>query len=312
MLLFFSPIIIILLIAFSLFIIILIISSFELKSYKISEFHIKNTKNDKKLKLVFLSDFHNKCYKNDNEKLICDIVDTNPDYIMLGGDFIVYSMFERFFDKIEVENAIKFISKLGKKISENREKENYNLKRIFFSFGNHELRFRKVDKDSKLWKEYNSFIKVLKNSDIEILDNELVSLDDYITISGLSLYDGYYANVFSSKKYFPHIERYELDKYFKNIDKNKFNIIMFHKPDYAEDLVEYGFDLVLSGHNHGGLVNFPFIGAIFSPEFRLFPKYNKGIYDVNGRKVIVTSGIGEHMVKIRVNNRPEICVINIE
>lgn len=312
MLLFFSPIIIIFLTLISLFIIILIISCFELKTYKINEFYVKNNKNSEKFKIVYISDFHNKLYKNDNDDLVCDILNTNPDYIFLGGDFIIYSIFEGIFDKIEIDNAIKFIYKLKQKIDKKRSDHNYNLKRIFFSYGNHELRFNKVKNKPELLEKYNKFIEAMKECDIEILDNETLSLNDGATISSLSLYDGYYANIFLKKKYFKHISKDLLQQIFNNLDDKKYNIVMFHKPDYADDLLNFGFDFVLSGHNHGGLINFPIIGAIFSPEFRPFPKYNKGLYEVSGKNVLVSSGIGEHFLKIRVNNMPEICVVNIE
>ena len=86
----------------------------------------------------------------------------------------------------------------------------------------------------------------------------------------------------------------------------------FHKPDYAEDLIDYGYDLVLSGHYHGGLINIPFIGAVISPDFKLFPKYSIGNYKYKDSNVIVSAGLGEHFLKIRVNNTPEIVVINID
>lgn len=287
-------------------VIILLVSKIERNNYKINNFYISTDKINKNYKLVFICDFHNKLYKNNNSNLIDDIIKLNADYIILGGDFIVFSNFFNKKGKIEIDNGKEFISNLCKKTFENSKNNNYNLKRIFFSFGNHELRL----KHKNFIKEFNDFKEFLLYNDIIILDNETYEIDENATISGLSLYDGYYNKKFSKKKNFQHINNCILDKHF-NISNNKFNIISFHKPDYIEDLCEYGFDLILSGHNHGGLINFPIIGSIFSPDFALFPKYNKGIYKYLNKYAIVSSGLGEHFIKIRINNRPEICVINI-
>ena len=77
----------------------------ECKHYKISTFNVKNIKNNKKLRLIFISDFHNKYYKNNYDNIINDILDTKPDYIILGGDFIVFSKFQSLNNKIGINNT---------------------------------------------------------------------------------------------------------------------------------------------------------------------------------------------------------------
>ncbi|MBP3200809.1 MAG: metallophosphoesterase [Lachnospiraceae bacterium] len=293
---------------FTLIIIIFIISNYECKRYKISTFNVKNIKNSKKLRLIFISDFHNKYYKNNYDNIINDILNTKPDYIILGGDFIDFSKFQSLNNKIGISNTYSFIKELIEKIDNNK---NYNLKGIFFSFGNHELRLKSRIDNVDLVNEYSNFIEFIKNNNIKLLDNNIYKLDEGINLSGLSLFDGYYRNVFSRKTKYTHIENKVLNNYFKNIDKNDYNIIAFHKPDYATDLIDYGFDLVLSGHYHGGLINFPIIGPVFSPDFKPFPKYSIGKYEYRDGNIIVSAGLGEHFLKIRVNNIPEIVEINI-
>ena len=310
--LFNSPIFIILIIIFSILILIYIRSKFECRHYKIKDFHIKNSKNDSKLKLVFLSDFHNKHFKKYNKRLIEDIINIKPDYIILGGDFIDFTSLLAHTNQIKDNNTINFIIKLAEKVKEINKDKNYNIKRIFFSFGNHELRLKKYAKNDKLINAYNDFINVLKENDVYLLDNVSYKLCDGINISGLSLFDGYYNNVFRVKENFEHIDKDILTKYFGEINKKDYNIMLFHKPDYCEDLINYGYDLVLSGHNHGGLLVFPKIGSLLSSDLKLFPKYSYGQYDIDGKNVIVSSGIGEHFLRLRLNNYPEFCVINIE
>ncbi|MBR4314699.1 MAG: metallophosphoesterase [Lachnospiraceae bacterium] len=306
-----NKILLIFLIIIALYIIIYIISKIECKLYKINTFDVKNIKNNQKIKLVFISDFHNKKFKNDYSEFIDSIVSINPDFIVFGGDFVDFSTVQSKRCIVKYKNTLKFFDKLSKKCYEIMSTKNYNLKGIYFGFGNHELRLKNRIDNNKLIGIYNEFIDCLHKNDIKILEDGTLKLIDGITISGLNLYDGYYKNLFEKNPIHDHIDRSILDKHFSNLNKNDFNIIMFHKPDYCEDLINFGFDLVLSGHNHGGLINFPVIGPIFSPDLKLFPKYNVGLYGYKNGNVIVSKGIGEHFIKIRVNNLPEICVINI-
>ena len=295
-------------IGFSLLIIIFIISKIECNSYKLSTFDIKNNKNSSKLKIIFISDYHNKVYSDKLEKLLYDIKDLKPDYIILGGDFINFSKFQSLQNKLGIENTYIFISRL---IDICRDKADGSLKGIYFSFGNHELRLKNRFDRAGFKDEYNKFITFLTDNNILLLDDNSYDIDSNVSLYGLSLYEGYYNKLFTKKTTYKHIDNKILNEYFKKFDDSKFNIISFHKPDYAEDLIDFGFDLVLSGHYHGGLINFPILGPIISPDLKFFPKYSKGNYIYKMKNIIVSSGLGEHFVKIRVNNRPEAVVINI-
>ena len=306
-----NNLIIILLIIFALYIIIYIISKIECKLCKINTFYVKNDKNSDKLKLVFISDFHNKKFKNNNDDLILKIKNLKPDYVILGGDFVDFSTFQSKINNVKYIHTFDFINKLAKELNNNSNSENYNFKGIFFGFGNHELRLKKRADSDYLINIYNELINILNINNIKILENNTYKLTNNITLSGLNLFEGYYNNFFEKKNMHEHISNDLLEKSFSNINTSNFNIMLFHKPDYCEDFINYGFDLVLSGHNHGGLINFPFIGPLFSPDLKLFPKYNCGKYNYKDKTIIVSSGIGEHFIKIRVNNLPEICVINI-
>lgn len=257
------------------------------------------------MKIVFLSDFHDKNDKNYNKKLIGDIININPDYILLGGDFLDFSVIQNLKNTVNYKNTFKFLDELSSKA-----KENKNIKGIYFGFGNHELRLKNRTDKMELVAIYNELVEKLKKDNIMLLDNNTLDLSNGIKVSGLSLFKGYYGKFFKKKE--KHISKEVLDKYFKDIANDSFNIMLFHKPDCSEDLIDYGYDLVLSGHNHGGLINLPLLGSVISPDLRLFPKYSRGMYQYNSKNILVSPGIGEHFIKIRVNNRPEICVINIK
>lgn len=291
---------IILIIIFSLIIIITIISIIECSSYKKTYYKINSLKKIDKTRIIYISDFHDKKYKNE-DSIISYINNVNPNYIVLGGDFVEYSTISRLYKSASFDNALLFIKKLMQKLQNSHLDTNSNFKGIFFSYGNHEHRLSKYDNES-----FESFTKKLIELGVNILDNDIY-LSDNISITGISLHDGYYGKFNLNK----HIEYTKIQDLIKRLDKDKFNICLFHKPDYAEDFIDYGYDLVVSGHNHGGLIRFPFIGSVFSPDLKLLPKYDYGYIMYKSGHIIISSGFGEHFLKIRVNNKPEIVIIDI-
>ncbi|MDD5098673.1 MAG: metallophosphoesterase, partial [Candidatus Pacebacteria bacterium] len=90
-----------------------------------------------------------------------------------------------------------------------------------------------------------------------------------------------------------------------------FSLALVHNP---MDIVEKDttFDLILSGHTHGGQVRFPFVGAIFIPGQGLFAKYDKGLFQINEKtKLYIDSGLGNTFLPIRFLNRSQVSLIRI-
>lgn len=92
-------------------------------------------------------------------------------------------------------------------------------------------------------------------------------------------------------------------------------VLLVHRPKYWEK--SYPSDtalaphLILSGHVHGGQIQIPFIGGLFSPDTGFFPKYSSGMYrttQVKG-KLIVSRGLASATRPVRINNRPHMPVI---
>ena len=90
-----------------------------------------------------------------------------------------------------------------------------------------------------------------------------------------------------------------------------YKILLSHRPEKFEDYVEGNFNLVLSGHTHGGQVRLPFIGAVVAPTQRFFPKYVSGLYSENNTNMIVSDGLGTSVVPLRLNNPPEIVIVEL-
>lgn len=87
-------------------------------------------------------------------------------------------------------------------------------------------------------------------------------------------------------------------------------ILLSHQPDIFPDLPQ-GINLTIAGHLHGGQVAIPFIGPIIAPS-RYGVKYASGYFEEDGKKMIVTKGLGTSCLPIRFNCPPEIVVIEFE
>ena len=92
---------------------------------------------------------------------------------------------------------------------------------------------------------------------------------------------------------------------FLDIEKNYLNILLAHHPEQLGVYSKYNFDLVFSGHAHGGQGRFFGVGLI-APDQGLFPKYTSGIYEENGTKLVVSRGIGNSIAPVRVFDRPHL------
>lgn len=87
-------------------------------------------------------------------------------------------------------------------------------------------------------------------------------------------------------------------------------IFLTHTPDMFPEL-EQNVNLTLAGHTHGGQIRIPLIGPIFTAS-KYGDKYAKGLIEKDGRKLIVSTGLGTSILPLRFNCRPEIVVIDFE
>ena len=92
---------------------------------------------------------------------------------------------------------------------------------------------------------------------------------------------------------------------------NSYTILLSHRPELFENYVINGIDLILSGHTHGGQFRLPFVGGLIAPNQGLFPKYDAGLYIDGSTHMVVSRGIGNSIIPIRFNNRPEIVLVEL-
>jgi len=93
-----------------------------------------------------------------------------------------------------------------------------------------------------------------------------------------------------------------------------FAVMLLHRADMYPEIKDAGADLILSGHLHGGVVRFPFLGGVAGHNNdRWFPEYDYGFFDDgDGADMIVSGGCDKNPEKRRLFNPPEIVLITLE
>lgn len=94
--------------------------------------------------------------------------------------------------------------------------------------------------------------------------------------------------------------------------ETNYTILLSHRPELFETYVNAGIDLVLSGHAHGGQFRLPFIGGLIAPNQGLFPRYDAGLYTEGHTGMVVSRGLGNSILPLRFNNRPEIVLVELQ
>ena len=231
-------------------------------------------------KITQISDFHNTKSQKLTNDLVKEIKNSKPDIIVLTGDLIDSY-------KLNINIAISFVKKIN------------NIAPIYYVTGNHEARIE----------SYEELKDKLEENKVIILDGKLeIIKKDNGEINLIGIDDpSFNFNTYRDDSTIIQDSLVPIQ-----YDKNKFNILLSHRPELIETYAKNNFDLVLSGHAHGGQIRIPFIGGLIAPNQGLFPNYTSGIYEMDKTKMIVSRGIGNSILPFRVNNRPELVVIELK
>ncbi len=224
--------------------------------------------------IVQLSDLHNARFGKEQNKLLSRIRAASPDVIVVTGDLI---------DKRRagMKNALRCMERAVR------------IAPVWYVTGNHEAKS----------KEYPALRTALEALGVGILCDRCTTLrrgDAYITLAGLSDVR-FFTN---DKTMFPENVYNRLKALLP--EDAAFTVLLAHRPELFSAYRAAGADLTLCGHAHGGQFRLPLVGGVVAPEQGLFPKYTKGIYEEAGKVMIVSRGLGNSSVPIRLNNPPEV------
>lgn len=253
--------------------------AFKIEPYRIISKHLYiNEETSDFIKIVQFSDTHIKedfTYKN-LDKVVNYINKQKPDVVVFTGD--LYDNYAQYHDD---ENIIKELQKIS---------ATYDKIAVW---GNRDYGGGAVRQYENIMEQ--SGFTVLKNG------NWYVSTDSAKQILFTGLDDSILGNV-----YMPDSTK---------IYNSDYNILITHEPDTVDSFQQYPYDLVLSGHSHGGQVNIPFIPAInqkATSATSLAVNYVGGMYRLNSKtKMYVNTGIGTTHISVRFGVTPEISVFHI-
>lgn len=254
-------------------------TALELNTYTISSSKLPRSFDG--YRIAHVSDLHNAEMGKDNEKLLTMLRDADPDMIAITGDIIDSR-------NTDIEVALQFVQEAVK------------IAPCYYVTGNHEARVN----------EYGELKAGMEAAGVTVLEDtqaEISIEDESIILIGVN--DPSYQTdyLFGDSETVMSTKLEEL-----HIGDDGFTILLSHRPELFDTYVDQDIDLVLSGHAHGGQFRLPFIGALVAPNQGLFPEYDAGIYTDGSTNMIVSRGIGNSILPFRINNRPEVILIELQ
>lgn len=264
----------------------------ERRAFKMTHYILETEKikhGGKEIKIVFLSDLHNQVYGKKNDILLDSIKKEKPDLILIGGDMLIGK------EHRLPKPALDFVRQLPQ------------IAPVYYGIGNHEQRIK--EDTLKYGTVFQRYKKALLCAGVHFMENESAEIEmkgETIRVTGLELAMETYEKF---RKYPLTVE--EVEQQAGTAKEIYFQILLAHNPAYFQTYKEWGADLVLSGHLHGGIVRIPGGRGVITPQAFLFPKYSGEMTQEEGKTIIVSKGLGTHTVNLRLFNPPEVVVVHL-
>ena len=233
-------------------------------------------------RIAQISDLHNAEFGEGNSHLLNNLSESKPDMIAITGDLV-----DAQYTNIDV--ALSFAEKA------------VQIAPVYYVTGNHEASLS----------QYSELKTGLEAAGVIVLEDNAIQLEHnggIVTLMGLS--DPNFtikSNIFDEV---PAMISTKLNDLME--DKVGYTILLSHRPELFDTYVSCGVDLVLSGHAHGGQFRLPLIGGLVAPNQGFFPKYDAGLYTDGGTNMVVSRGLGNSIIPLRFNNRPEIVLVELK
>lgn len=228
-------------------------------------------------KIAEIADLHNHKW---GDSLVNKIKEEKPDIIVITGDFVDSS-------HTDFDISMEFIEKVK------------SIAPIYYVTGNHEA-----------WIDnYSELEKKLYEADVHMMDDTSVLIEkDNSKINLIGIQDPDFIETDTFEGVQESIVKTKLQSL---LDENYYNVVLCHRPELFKGYVDTGADLVLTGHAHGGQVRIPFAGGLVAPNQGFFPEYTEGVYHEKGTDMVVSRGLGNSVIPVRINNMPELVIITL-
>lgn len=241
----------------------------------VQKYMIRSSKIRSSIKLGVISDLHGTKYGKHQERLINKINEQAPDVLLFVGDII-----DERCDSSGIEDLLKGIKQY----------------QSFYVMGNHEVGADKEDEIKELMKKYNVHVISSTQEIIDIKDSKVsfYGIDDHTSYTSMDEFTQ------------------DFKRSYQQVDPSIYSIMLSHRP-YLIDLYEKSsFDLIVSGHAHGGQWRIPYLlNGLFAPDEWVFPKYAGGLYDLNKTQLLVGRGLVKNLIP-RFFNPPELVMIELK
>ena len=231
-------------------------------------------------RIAHVSDLHNAEIGDGNEALLGMLRDSAPDMIAITGDLIDSR-------NTDIEVALDFAEQA------------MTIAPCYYVSGNHEARIS----------EYNALKEALIDIGVVVLENEWLEIErDGAKILLVGVSDPSFVT-----DYLLGDDESVMKSALLGIENNNelFTLLLSHRPELFDIYTDFDIDLILSGHAHGGQFRLPLIGGLVAPNQGLLPEYDSGLYKSGNSNMIVSRGIGNSIIPLRINNRPEVIIVEL-
>ncbi len=231
-------------------------------------------------RIAHVSDLHNAEFGRGNAELLKMISENKPDIIVITGDLVDSH-------RTDIDVALAFAREAAK------------IAPTFYATGNHEASISK--------QEFETLKTGLEAAGVIVLEDEVIWLErggEKIALLGLTDPD------FTEKSDLFGTAPAMVTTKLKNLTDREdcYTILLSHRPELFDVYVSCSIDLILSGHAHGGQFRLPFVGGLVAPNQGFFPKYDAGLFTEGRTNMVVSRGLGNSIIPLRFNNRPEIII----
>lgn len=259
---------------FIVIILLLLLNKIQNETIRVTNYSYASNKVQDKIRILHITDLHSREFGESNKRLIQKIKEQEPDIIFMTGDML---------NDTDTNHDVIL----------NLVKEAVKIAPVYYAMGNHESKYA----------DYYDLISDLEDVGVKVMDD----FYKYVDIKGNTV-GVFGAYSFVGVNYSEVVVRKLIE--FSKTDELK--IILTHDPTVflKRDKDRWKYDLVFAGHYHGGQMRLPFVGGVRAPN-GWFPEYDMGEYNKSEYTVYISSGLGSEPHLPRINNFPELLVVDV-